>query len=139
MESNTNLNLFHLTVDNQTGEELQRCAYWAKIIAIIAFISAALSIIFVFVNPLYEGQRSAMIMMTIIMAALSIVINVFLYRFATKTTAAVNTMNQQDFAEGITGLQTYFKILGILLIIVLSILVLAIPVFLIFVGMGMSS
>ena len=73
------------------------------------------------------------------MVVISIVINVFLYRFATKTTAAVNNMNQQDFAEGIAGLQTYFKITGIILIIVLSMIVLAVPVFLIFVSMGMNS
>lgn len=137
--SNANLNVFQLTVDTQTRDELQRCAYWAKIIAMVAFISAAISLIFVFINPQYEAQRSAMIMLTLIMTTISVVINVFLYRFGTKTTAAIHTLNQRDFAEGITGLQTYFKILGIILIIILSIMVLAIPVFLIFVGMGMKA
>ena len=136
---NSNLNLFQLSIDNETSEELRRCTYWARIVAVAAFISAPLSIIFAFINPEYESQRMPMIMVTIMMVVISIVINVFLYRFATKTTAAVNHMNQQDFAEGIAGLQTYFKITGILLIIVLSIIVLAIPVFLIFVSMGMNS
>lgn len=136
---NSNLNLFQLSVDHQTREELQRCAYWARIIAIVAFISAALSMIFVFINPEWEAQRSMMIMLTVVMTTISVVINVFLYRFATKTTAAINNLDQRDFAEGITGLQTYFKILGIILIIILSIMILAIPVFVIFVGMGMNA
>ena len=136
---NSNLNLFQLSIDNETSEELRRCSYWARIVAIAAFISAALSMIFAFISPEYESQRMLMITVTIMMVVISIVVNVFLYRFATKTTAGINNMNQQDFAEGIAGLQTYFKITGIILIIVLSMIVLAVPVFLIFVSMGMNS
>ena len=133
------MNLFHLSVDHQTREELERCAYWARIIALVAFISAGLSLILVFINPEYQGQRSVMIMVTLIMTTISVVINVFLYRFASKTKAAINNLSQDDFTQGIVGLQTYFKILGIILIIVLSIMILAIPVFIIFVGMGMNA
>jgi hypothetical protein len=136
---NSNPNLFQLSVDSQTRDELQRCAYWARISAIIAFISAGLSMIFVFINPELEAQRSVMIMFTGFMTILSIVINVFLYRFGTKTTTAISNTDQRDFNEAITGLQTYFKIQGILIIIILSIMVLAIPVFIIFVSMGMSA
>ena len=136
---NSNLNLFQLSVDHETSEELRRCSYWAKIVAIAAFISAGLSMIFVFVNPEYASQRILMIMVTIMMTVITVVINVFLYRFATKTTDAINNMSQNDLAEGISGLQTYFKIMGIILIIVLSILVLAIPAFLIFLSMGLGS
>ena len=138
MESQ-DLNLFQLSIEEETREELQRCAYWAKIIAFAAFISAALSVILVFISPEYQSQRTLMVMLTVMMTVISVVINIFLYRFATKTTSAINNFNQQDFAEGITGLQTYFKILGIILIIILSICILAIPVFVIFVSMGMNA
>src|SRR5688572_24988231 len=94
------LNLFQLSIDNETREELQRCAYWAKIIALTAFLSAALSMILAFISPEYESQRTLMIMLTVMMTAISVVINIFLYRFATKTTSAINNLNQEEFAEG---------------------------------------
>ena len=136
---NQHLNLFQLSIDDETREELRRCTYWAKIVAFAAFISAPLSMIHVFISPEYESQRTIMIMLTLMMTVISVAVNIFLYRFSTKTTAAITTFNQQDFAEGITGLQTYFKILGIILIIILSIFILAIPVFVIFVSMGMNA
>ncbi len=138
MESR-DLNLFQLTIDTETREELQRCAYWGRIIAFAAFISAVLSMILAFISPEYETQRTLMVMLTLMMAVISVVVNIFLYRFSTKTTSAINNINQQDLSEGINGLQTYFKIMGIILIIILSIFVLAIPVFVIFVSMGMNA
>ena len=138
MES-TDLNLFNLSIDQDTRSELERCAKWAKVMAVVAFISAVLSMILAFISPEYEDQRMLMVMITLMMTVVTVVINIFLYRFSTKTTAAIQRISQQDLAEGISGLQNYFKVMGIIFIIILSICILAIPAFVIFVSMGMNA
>ena len=138
-DSNSNLNLFQLGIDMHTSEHLKRAAYWARIIALAGFISAGLSVIVAFANRELAPARTMVVTFTIIFAIISILINMFLYRFATHTKTGITDMSQEQFNEGINGLQTYFKIIGILLIIMLSIVVLAVPVFIVFMTMGMGS
>jgi hypothetical protein len=42
---------------------------------------------------------------------------VFLLRFANRTSASLNTQNQEQFNSGIGSLATYFKVLGIIIIV----------------------
>lgn len=55
-----------------------------------------------------------------------VVLYIFLLRFANSTAAGVNTENQDEFNYGISNLKLYFKTIGILLIIGISLVALMI-------------
>ena len=57
---------------------------------------------------------------------------VFLLRFANRTSASLNTQNQEQFNAGIGYLATYFKILGIIIIIGLAL----VGLFVVFLAIG---
>jgi hypothetical protein len=123
MENNTNQadNLFDLTYDSAAGNYLKQAATWAKICAIIAFVSAGLSLL----KSFAAGRGSmitaaATVLVSLIVVGLSILINVFLLRFASNTTTGLTSSNQEKLNEGISNLTTYFKIVGILIIILIA-------------------
>lgn len=136
MENNSNQldNPFNISLEGNTRELLLTAATWARIIAIVAFVSAGLSVLNAIIGkPGISGAASIFsIMIALIMAAITVVINLFLYRFATNSTESLSNMSQVQFNEGIGNLKTYFKILGIIIIIVLAIIALIF----IFVGLG---
>jgi len=127
-------NLFNIGIDPETRDHLYQAAKWARIIAIISFISAGLGLISVLTGD-EEVNKTAMFIATLIFAGISITLNIFLLRFANNTKSSLSTMSQEHFNEGITSLHTYFKVIGILIIIFLSLFVIGILFFI--VGMGM--
>lgn len=133
MENNINQgdSMFNLSIEGAARDFLSTAATWARIIAIVGFVSAGLSILQAIIGK--PGQTGATIVGSalgaIIGAAITVAINIFLFRFATNTTASLSNMNQVQFNEGVNNLRTYFKIVGILLIIVLSLAVLVVMFF----------
>ncbi|NII25727.1 hypothetical protein HB364_11575 [Pseudoflavitalea sp. X16] len=136
MENNSNQadNIFNISVEGNARELLLTAATWARIIAIVAFISAGLSVLNAIIGkPGLGGAASIFsIMVALIMAAISVVINLFLYRFASNSIESSSNMSQVQFNEGIGNLKNYFKIVSIFIIIVLSLMVLGF----IFLGLG---
>lgn len=136
MENNSNQgdNLFNISIEGAARDFLTTAATWARIVAIVGFISAGLSVLDAVVGK--SGESGATIVGStigaLIGAAISVAINIFLYRFATNTLASVSNMSQVQFNEGINNLRTYFKILGIIMIIVLSLVALIVM----FYGLG---
>jgi glucan phosphoethanolaminetransferase (alkaline phosphatase superfamily) len=63
-----------------------------------------------------------------ISAIIGCAINYFLYKFSTMTRDGLNNMNQVQLNQGLNNLSTYFKVLGIILLIVLIILGLAVVI-----------
>ena len=125
--SNQPENFFNLGVDAHAHDYLKDAANWAKVIAIVAFVSAGLSIFSAFLGK--SGVSTAMsiaaaVIFSLVVAGISIAINLFLLKFAQNTASALTIKNQEQFNEGINNLRIYFKILGIIIIIVLSLLVL---------------
>jgi Family of unknown function (DUF5362) len=139
MDNNSNQsdNLFHLNIEGAAREFLDTAATWARIIAIVGFISAGLSLVAAFVSKSSSNSAAMVggIFGALISAAITVAINLFLYRFATHTKSSLSSMNQGEFNEGIINLKTYFKILGIIMIIALALIVLLILAF----GLGLSN
>ncbi len=110
--------LFNLRVEGATRELLHTIATWARIIAIVGFISAGLSLLEMIIGKKEAGGFAAMTnTITVITLIVSIVFNIFLFRFAKHTQASLSNMSQVQFNEGANNLKTYFKLYGIFIII----------------------
>lgn len=112
------IDVYELQVTPKLKQDLAAAANWGFITAILGLASAALS----FLLNISKG----MIGSSIINLAIFVLIYIFLLQFGKKVKTALQTNDQGIFLEGLKSLQTYFKILGVLLIVVLAILVIAI-------------
>ena len=127
IEQNTQSDsLFDLHVDGESHSLFMTIITWGKILAIIAFITPVFSLIQLMAG---YGAGAGDYLLWAVVSALQIVLNVFLYRFATRTKESLEAINQVGFADGSDNLRIYFKMMGILLIIALSLFVLAIVFF----------
>lgn len=128
--------IFKVSVDHNTMEQLKTATTWARIVAIVGFISAGLTLLGSFVSPGASAAEQAVMVGSIfgslIVAVIAVIINLFLYKFANYTATSLSTMNQEQFNSGINNLRSYFKIVGILVIIGLALAAL----FLMFFGLG---
>ena len=142
----TNKSLFDLSFDENTKQQIKGAATMGGIAAIAAIIGAILSFINYFIQRnnvksfQFEGfpemkasQSSGNIVSSIIMLALGIVLFYYLNKFSKSTKAGIDGSNQQMISEGLASLSTYFKIIGVLLIIAIVFVFLA----LLFVGTRM--
>ncbi|MBS1604138.1 MAG: hypothetical protein JST42_15835 [Bacteroidetes bacterium] len=140
-------NFFNITFDTATRRILRQAAVWAKVATICAFSGYGVTLIIAFVGrPQYTLQSDGSFVTTratgagifsaIITVAVGSFINYFLYRFAVAAIRGVDAMDSVRANEGFNNLRTYFKILGICIIIGLCFLALAVLVF--FAGMGSS-
>lgn len=131
-------NIFNLSFDLVGLDHLKQLSLWAKITSICAFIGYIFSIVSALfghprINGLVEENSTSLGMMrasnvlgTFLVLIIGGAINYFLYRFAVAVGQGAQSMDLLKVNSGFNSLRIYFKILGIMLIIVLSILVLAI-------------
>lgn len=105
-----------LEVSPKLRSDLQEAATWAKIIAILALCSSALSLIVSF--------KRGMVFVSLISAAISVFIYIYLLKFSSQAKKGLQDNDQQMLNNGLGNLNTYFKILGVILIIGISICVL---------------
>ncbi len=126
--------LFEFGFDEQSKDILKSIGKWARITAIVAFISYGLSLIVQFMTPglpgssgdsILQATRVSSIVTTVVATIIGVVINVFLLRFATEIVEGVNTVSQPKVESAFGNLKTYFQILGIIIIIALVIVVFA--------------
>jgi hypothetical protein len=140
-------NFFNISFDDAVRSQVRGAASWAKICALCAFIGAGVGLIVAFfgVSGATVGTenirvnsfaRVGMILGALISAAISVFINYWLYRFATSTTKGMDAMDSVKTNEGLNSLRTYFRILGVILIIVLSLFALGVLIGLLSLGMG---
>lgn len=138
MDNNINQDesMFSISIEGAARDFLATAATWARIIAIVGFITAGLSVLEAIIGK--QGETGASIIGStlgaIIGAVITVAINIFLFRFATNIMSSLSNMSQVQFNEGVNNLRTYFKILGIIMIIVLSLVVLVVM----FYGLGMG-
>ncbi|HUR09973.1 MAG TPA: hypothetical protein VM012_01310 [Flavitalea sp.] len=118
-------NLFNVVVDIRSRQYLHNAASWARIIAILSFISSGFALITVFTDR-NDEYKIVTLIMSLIVIAISVTVNIFLLRFGTNTLSSLQNMNQEKFNTGINGLHSYFKVIGIIMIICLSAVVLMI-------------
>jgi membrane protein YqaA with SNARE-associated domain len=122
-----------VTFDDNAREQLKTIALWAKICAICAFVTYGVALIVAFFGKTRSvtfGEENAVasstakvvaIAIAVISAVIGCAINYFLYRFATDAKQGLDGVDQVKLNEGLLNLKTYFKILGIILLIVLII------------------
>ena len=116
-------NIFNLAMDEEAKVHLKGAAFWAKLNAIIAFAMVGLNILAIVLGNQSAAGMAASLAFSLIGILISILLNVFLLRFGQRTLEAMGSSNQQLFVDGINNLRHYFKILGILLIIVCGLVI----------------
>lgn len=98
--------------------DLNTLSLWTKITAIIAFISAAVSLIISFSGP---GKA----MGGIVSVFISIAINIYLFKFSNLMKNALESANQEEANMAWANLKTYFLVQGVLMIIGLVLILFA--------------
>lgn len=129
-------NIFNISFDDTGRQYLRTIILWARICAICAFVGYAVALLAAFIGKARVADnevsgisasfgRGSLIAGALVSAIIGFAINYFLYRFAISAKEGLDSENQIKLNEGLINLKTYFKILGILLLIVLIICVLA--------------
>ena len=117
--------LFELKIDTKAQEHLRVAIQWARIVAIVSFISLGVNFIEIIVGETAEPiQLVGAIFGGLIGAAISLLIYIFLYKFATNMKTGLDSVNQDMFNIALRNLKTHFKVMGIIFIIALSLMVL---------------
>jgi hypothetical protein len=147
-------NLFDLQIDHQSSAYLSQAAKWAKFLAIVGFVFCGFfllwgifagTIINIFTSKL--GSESAfpmgsaaaaglsnaiLFIFALIFAAVYFFPCFFLYRFATKMQVALRNNDQGFLNNSFGNLKSFYKYIGILMIIALSFFLLEILFVMIF-------
>lgn len=125
--------LFDLSIDETAKDHLRRISSWAMIIVVTAVIGYVIAIIKAFLPKtqaiqsegfgvsVSTGSGIAGVIIEIIMGLL---INYFLYQFASLIKKGVNGMSQTDINAGFYNLKIYFLVIGVLVIIGLALVLL---------------
>lgn len=121
------------SVDGEVKSNLADISRWANINAIVGFVSLGLSVISYIISfgrlSEYGVSSSAAgggFVSVLIGAAISLLLNITLLQAASNLKKGIEGTDQTVFGIGLTKLATYFRIVGVLTIIVLAIFVLAI-------------
>jgi hypothetical protein len=143
-------NFFGISFDEATRVQIKQAAVWAKVITLCAFAGYAVALVVaIFGQTAYQTDfssngevmggyvRTGNMVGVILTIALGVFINYFLYRFAVATARGMDNMDPLKTNEGFNNLRRYFKIYGILIIIVLCFAVLGLLLALV-VGLGKS-
>ncbi|MEX1203561.1 MAG: DUF5362 family protein [Ferruginibacter sp.] len=126
-EQTNNLISLEAEVTEDAKQQLDSIGKWLVYSAVIGFASLGLTIISTLVNNNRESQYdvAANLFQTIIIIAFSLLVNITLYTAGNYIKKGILTADQGFFNTGLRKLNNYFKILGILLIIVICIFLLA--------------
>jgi hypothetical protein len=132
---NSENSLFDLSIDETAKDHLRRICSWAMIIVITAVIGYVIALIRAFMPKTQvvqsegfgvsvgAGQGLGSVIFGIVIGLL---VNYFLYQFASLTKKGVNGMSQTDLNGGFYNLKIYFIVISVIVIIVLAIALLAI-------------
>jgi hypothetical protein len=137
MENNKDINIFELNIDEESKSHFSSIAQWANINAIVGFAALAITLVSTFITISTYGSNSSL-SGVVVGAAISILLNVTLLAAASNIKKGITQTDQGHFGLGLTKLAGYFKLVGILTIIVLVIFVLVLLIA-IMVGAGRSS
>ncbi|MBP6023145.1 DUF5362 family protein [Ferruginibacter sp.] len=132
MDNFQDKSIFEVDIDEEGKSQFSTIAQWANINAIIGFVSLGLSVISTIIG-VGKGVSSAGGDMfgLIITVAISLALNITLLAAATNIKKGIEQTDQGHFALGLNKMATYFKIVGILTIVVLVIFTLALLVVLV--------
>lgn len=127
--------IFEVEFDHSAKEQLQNAASWAKLIAILSFVSYGVSLVAAFLGKetsltgrAERSTGSLNLVTTLVTVLIGGAIAYFLYKFARKTNDGLQKLGQADLEEGFSALRYYFKIQGILMIILVVVVILGVIV-----------
>jgi hypothetical protein len=123
MESN-NSSIFNFELNETSKSHIQGIAQWAKITAIIAFISVGLSFLSSVILISKYGSGSGF-GSGLVGWIVSIMLNIILLGVAKSLVNAVLHTDQGSLNKGFNDLAKYLRIIGILCIIIGAVLVIA--------------
>ena len=142
MENSTSdKSLFDLSFDENVKQSLKGAATWGGIAAIVSLIGSVLGLVNYFVekgkesryggNSLEEMQiqqaaNTGGFVSVVITLIIGIILFYFLNKFSRSAKAGVDTNDHYLINEGLGSLSTYFKFIGVLLIIILVLFALGI-------------
>ena len=147
MTQETSSNLFELQIDQQAASYLGETAKWAKFLAIIGFICIGLFLLFgIFAGSffsnfartmtnesVYPGSSTAaagfsgvFMFVFIICALIYFFPCLYLYRYASKMQQALRSNDQPTLVQAFSNHKSFYKFIGILMIISLSLFLLEI-------------
>ena len=133
---NTNKSLFDINFDENVKQSLKGAATWGGIAAIASIIVSILGVVNYFIERGklskyggggYEAARvqqaaeAGGFVSVAITLIIGIILFVFLSKFSRKAKSGVDASDQYLINEGLGSLATYFKFIGILLIILIVI------------------
>jgi hypothetical protein len=104
-----------LTVTHTLRENLRIAGNWAKIVAIIGWVSAVVTVIIKFNKHEFTSA--------LLTAGIAFVFNMFLYQFSKRIENALQSGDQWQLSEAFSNLKIYYKIIGWILIAVLALIV----------------
>ena len=116
--------IFSFCFDETSKDHIKTIGIWAGINAILALITLALNIAF-FVIASGGGHRRSPVFILgatngpvlVVQAILSIVLNVFLYMASVQLKKGLQGLDNESLSKGFASLRTYYKIYGILVIV----------------------
>ena len=124
MEDNQQNSILELGLNEEAKANLTSIAQWGYINAVAGFISMGLTLVKAFAAGPAGGQGGN-ILTVFITIAISLMLNITLLSAATNLKRGLIGADQGYFNLGMLKLASYFKILGILLIVILAIVFLA--------------
>jgi hypothetical protein len=139
MEPNTTTSLFELQVDHESSDFLKETARWGKFLAIVGFVGSGLCVLTAifagsFIASFYgsigaagvgSGVGAVFSVMLIIVALLWFFPCLYLYNFSSKMQAALRSNDQVQLNQSFRNLKAYYRFVGILTIIGISLYALA--------------
>ena len=142
MENSTSdKSLFDLSFDENVKQSLKGAATWGGLAAIVSLIGSILGLVNYFVekgkesryggNSLEEMQiqqaaNTGGFVSVVITLIIGIILFYFLNKFSRSAKAGIDTNDHYMINEGLGSLSTYFKFIGVLLIIILVLFALGI-------------
>lgn len=126
-----------LIISTDGREYLKVASKWATFLAVLGFIGTGFmvlaGIIMVVVSPMSKLGSTFGVPMSllgglyILLAALYFFPAFYLFKFASKSKIALDTINQNEFDNSLKNLKRMFKFLGIMTIVLISAYIIAIP------------
>lgn len=140
MENEQNLIESDLIIDGTIRAHLKETAAWGKFLGIIGFIySGLIAIVAVFAGSIlgkltgnYSSSSEGLLaggsiaIIYLAMAGIVFFMSMYLFRFAKKAKAALQSNDQDNLAESFKNLKIYFRFSGIITVIALIFTVLGV-------------
>ncbi|MDH7462342.1 DUF5362 family protein [Chitinophagaceae bacterium 26-R-25] len=126
----------NLTIDTQSDRYLRETAKWNKFLAILSFIFCGLMVLAGLFLTFAAGFMMSSLQMPfagmgffwliyfLVFAVLTIIPNLYRYRFAAQVLQALDTNDQVTLTSSLGNLKSFYRFYGIMMIVLISIYVL---------------